>query len=207
VERAISVEPLGAANHFPRAQLLWITGRNAEADRVIDQAMQYWPAHRFVRFARFTILAFTNRPRTALAMLENRETAPQFYTPEAIALWRVSLTALELRKPASIAAARSANLDAATRDPELSNQAVMTLSALGETDAAFEIANALFVVSDSRGDRPPAKSTAWRFTPWLFTPATEALRKDPRFDRLCDESGLTEYWAKRRITPDFRVYG
>jgi hypothetical protein len=81
----------------------------------------------------------------------------------------------------------------------------MTLSALGETDAAFEIANALFVVPDSRGDGPPAKSTAWRFTPWLFTPATEALRKDARFNPLCSESGLTEYWARRGVKPDYQL--
>ena len=205
VERAIETEPLGAANHFPRAQLLWILGRNAEADRVIDQAMQYWPAHRFVRFARFTIFAFTDRPRAALTMLESRETAPQHYSAAAIVLWRISLAALDQRTRASIAAARSANVDAAMRDPQLSNQAIMTLSALGEIDAAFQIANALFVVPSSRGNGPPAKSTAWRFTPWLFTPPTKALRNDPRFVPLCNESGLTEYWAERGIKPDYQL--
>jgi DNA-binding winged helix-turn-helix (wHTH) protein/tetratricopeptide (TPR) repeat protein len=205
VERAIEIEPFGASNHFPRAQLLWILGSTAEADRVIDQAMQYWPAHRFVRFARFTIFAFTDRPRAALAMLESRETAPQQYSPEAIALWRISLAALDLRTPASIEAARDTNLDAAMRNPLLSSQAVLTLSALGEIDAAFQIANALFVVPSSRGNGPPAKSTAWRFTPWLFTPPTKALRKDPRFVPLCNESGLTEYWAKRGIKPDYQL--
>ena len=49
-------------------------------------ATEYWPAHRFVRFARFTIFAFTGRPRAALAMIEKRETAPQNYTPEALGL-------------------------------------------------------------------------------------------------------------------------
>lgn len=206
VERAIAVEPLGAMSHYPRAQLLWITGRTAEADRVIDQAMQNWPDHRFVRFARFTIFAYTKRPRAALAMLESRKTAPQGYSPEAIALWRVSLPALDERTPASIAAASSTNLKAALRNPDLSSQAVMALSALGEIDAAFEIANALFVVPDARGSRPPAKGTAWRFTPWLFTPPTEALRNDPRFKSLCNESGLTEYWARRRVKPDYQAY-
>jgi DNA-binding winged helix-turn-helix (wHTH) protein/tetratricopeptide (TPR) repeat protein len=207
VERSIALDPLGAANHFPRAQLLWITGRTAEADRVIDQAIQNWPDHRFVRFARFTIFAYTNRPRAALAMLESPKTAPQNYSPEAIALWRISLAALDHRTPANVAAARSANLKAAMRDPQLSSQAVMALSALGETDAAFEIANSLFVFQDSHASRPPAKSTAWRFTPWLFTPPTAVLRSDPRFGPICKESGLTEYWAKRGIKPDYQAFG
>ena len=207
VERAIAVEPLGAISHYPRAQLLWITGRTAEADRVIDQAMEHWPDHRFVRFARFTIFAFTNRPRAALAMLESPKTAPQNYSPEAIALWRVSLAALDQRTPANIAAARSANLDAAMRNPQLSSQAVLALSGLGETDAAFEIVNSLFVVPAANPNAPPAKGTAWRFTPWLFTPPTAVLRRDPRFAPICNESGLTEYWAKRRVRPDYRVFG
>jgi len=206
VERAIALEPLGASNHFPRAQLLWILGREAEADRVIDQAMHNWPAHRFVRFARFIIFAFTGRPRAAMAMIASPKTAPQDYSAEQIALWRVSLTALDQRTPASIAAARDANLRAAAgQDPLLTRQAVMVLSALGELDAAFEIANALFVVAGPGGNSRAAKSTAWRFTPWLFTPATAALRKDPRFIPLCDASGLSEYWAKRRIKPDYQL--
>ena len=207
VERSIALDPLGAGNHYPRAQLLWITGRTAEADRVIDQAMQNWPDHRFVRFARLTIFAYTNRPRAALAMLESPKTAPQNYSPEAVALLRVSLSALDQRTPASIAVARSANLKAAMRDPQLSSQAVMALSALGETDAAFEIANSLFVVREADASGPPAKSTAWRFTPWLFTPPTAALRSDPRFGPICNESGLTEYWTRRGIKPDYQVFG
>ena len=72
-------------------------------------------------------------------MIEKPETAPQNYTPEAIALWRVSLPALDQRTPASIAAARRANIDAVQKDLRLTSQAALVLSALGEIDAAFEI--------------------------------------------------------------------
>lgn len=212
IERAIAVEPLAAANNFPRAQLLWILGRNAEADRVIDQAMQYWPDHRFVRFARFTILTYTGRPRAALAMLEKPETRPQIYTPEAVALWRISLAALEQRSPSRIAAARQANLEAARRDPRLSSQAFLVLSELGEVDAAFEVANELFLYrqpvnqrSEAAAKQTPGRSRGWRFAPWLFTPPVAAVRADPRFKALCDGIGLTEYWAKRGIKPDYQL--
>jgi tetratricopeptide (TPR) repeat protein len=209
IDRALAVKPLAAANNYPRAQLLWILGRNAEADRVIDRAMQFWPEHRYVRFARFIIFAFTQRPRAALAMLDAKDTAPQGFSPAAISLWRLSLPALEERSPAARAAAVEANLEAGKRDERLASQAVMTLSALGDADAAFEVVDSLFVVSNAttrgRSVEPPVKSTAWRFAPWLFIPPTALLRADQRFNSLCDAIGLTEYWTKRRITPDYRL--
>lgn len=207
VERSLAIKPLASGSHYPRAQLLWITGRTAEADRVIERAMQYWPRHRFVRFARFIIFAFTNRPRAALAMIEKPETAPQNYSPEAIALWRVSLSALDQRTAASIAAARKANLDAVERDLRLTSQAALVMSALGEIDTAFEIANAFFAVGGPsefpRDAKLPVKSTAWRFAPWLFTPPIAPMRADPRFQTLVEGIGLADYWKARGVTPDY----
>ena len=208
VDRSLTINPLASGSYYPRAQLLWITGHTAEADRVIARAMQYWPNHRFVRFARFIIFAFTDRPRAALAMLEKPETAPQNYSPEAIALWKVSLPALDERTPASIETARRANLDAVKKDLRLTSQATMVMSALGEIDTAFEIVNAFFAVggpgNSRRGVKAPAKSTAWRFAPWLFIPPIAPMRADPRFLQLCDGIGLTDYWKARNVKPDYQ---
>ena len=209
IERAIAIEPLAAGNNFPRAQLLWILGRLAEADRAIDRAMQYWPLHPWVRAARFSIFAYTGRASAALAMLDDDKRRPQEFTPEGIALWRISLKALDQRSPAEVAFAKRANVEAAKQNPRLAIQAVMCLSTFGEIDAAFEIANQLLLfrppatgpaLTDSR--RRPAKSTSWGFTPWLFTPPAASLRIDPRFRSLCDGIGLTEYWRRRGIGPD-----
>ena len=208
VQRALEVAPLAASVHYPLAQLLWINGRNAEADRVIDKALQYWPGHRFVRFARFVILAFTGRPRAALAMLESRDTAPQNFSPRVVAMWRASLAALDDPTPAAVAAARDANVAAARADMGLTHHAVLALSGLGDVDAAFELTNALFVVPGSpemAHAAASARSTAWRFAPWLFIPPTAALRADHRFGPLCDTIGLTDYWRKRGIRPDYQL--
>ena len=210
VERALAIAPLSAGNHYPNAQLLWILGRTAEADRVIDNAIDYWPSHRFVRFARFTIFAFTGRALAAKAMLESPETRPQNYSPAGIALWRINLTALDQRTPSTINAAVKASVQASKQNLHLANQSVLALSGLGEIDAAFEIANALFAVQGATNALPraggqPVKGTAWRFAPWLFTPPTASLRADPRFVAICDAAGLTEYWARRGIKPDYQL--
>lgn len=204
VERATAIAPLAAANHFPRAQLLWIVGRDAEADRVIDRAIQYWPDHPFVRFARFTILAFTGRARAALATLEDPKSRPQSYSAEVLALWRANLPALDRPTPANVAKARVASLESTRRNPQLAAPALLTLSALGEVDAGFEVASAVFAMGGPAGAKR-AKGTAWRFAPWLFTPPLAAMRADPRFGAVCDAAGLSDYWARRRVQPDYRA--
>ena len=207
VERAVAVDPLAAGNQFPRAQLLWIAGRTAEADRVIERARQYWPEHPFVRFAQFTIMAFTGRSSTALAMLENPAARPQHFPAEAMALWRVNLAALDRPTPANVDAARKASMDAAKRNLQLSRFAVLALAALDQIDPAFEIANALFAVGEAppTGTTGPVRGTAWRFAPWLFTPPLAPMRADPRFEPLCNAAGLVEYWSKRRVRPDYQL--
>jgi tetratricopeptide (TPR) repeat protein len=204
VERSIALRPLAAMNNYPLAQLLWINGRVPEADRVIERAMMTWPTHQYVRFARFTILAFTERTTLAREMLQNPKTRPQIYEPVALSLWQTSLAALETPSPANIARVRQAYRIAVTEQPRLANQAVMVLSALGDVDAAYEIANKLLLF---RAGAPgqPSRSTAWRFTPWLFTPPVAAMRADPRFVTLCDGIGLTDYWEKRGVRPDYKI--
>ena len=208
VERAIAVKPMVPANNFPRAQFLWITGRTAEADRVAETAMRYWPDHRYVRFARFLILAFTGRQGVALEMLDSGF-RPQNFSAASVELWRLSLPALE--NPASPARdkARRANVEAASRNPQVTAQAVMTLAELGDTDSAFDAADKLLLfrqavrARDQAALRLPVKSTAWRFTPWLFTPPCRAMRADPRFAELCNGIGLTDYWQSMKIRPDY----
>jgi DNA-binding winged helix-turn-helix (wHTH) protein len=214
VQRAIAVKPLAASNNYPLAQLLWIVGRVPEADRVIDRAMSYWPDHRYVRFARFTIFAYTGRPRAALRMLDSDGTRPQGFSPAAVALYRTSLEALDQPSPANITKARAANREAAKDDPKLARQAVLSLCAMGDVDGAFEVANALLAFWLPHGANAaktptgsPAPSVGWRFTPWLFTPPAAPLRADLRFDALADGTGLTAYWTQRRIKPDYQLYG
>jgi tetratricopeptide (TPR) repeat protein len=205
-ERAVAIAPLVAGNQYPRAQLLWIVGRTAEADRVIERALTLWPSHRFVRFARFTILAFTGRARAALAMLGPGK-APQNFTPAGIDLWRESLPAFFDPSPTTIATARAANRDKAQTDLQLASQAVMTLSVLRDVDGAFQIIDALYAtdVASGASGQEGGTSIAWRFAPWLFVPPVANVRADPRFKALCDSIGLTDYWAKRGIKPDYQL--
>lgn len=209
IERAITLKPLAAAYNYPRAQLLWILGRTAEADRVIDQAIQFWPEHPFVRFARFIILAYTGRAPSALTMLNNDQTRPQSFDPAVTGLWRAVLPALADPTPSKVASARDACVEGGRTDSKLAYHGMMMLSALGQIDDAFSVANDFLLfrnpVAPTIAAAPPVRSTSWRFTPGLFTPPAAAMRADPRFKMLCDGIGLTDYWHKRGVRPDYQL--
>lgn len=207
-ERTMAIEPLAPDHQRRRAMALWIVGRTVEADRVCSRAMELWPSHRLVRLARIMIYAFTGRPEAALAMVEEEEANPILLSSAAASVWRTSLVALDVRTPSAIAAARYANIEESKRTPAVAAWAILALSALGELDAAFDVANGFLlgsgpvIVRSRPGAKEPRFNNGWRNSLGLFTPPAKAMRLDPRFRPLSDGLGLTDYWRRRGIGPD-----
>jgi DNA-binding winged helix-turn-helix (wHTH) protein/tetratricopeptide (TPR) repeat protein len=209
VERALAIEPLTPDHQARRVMRLWTVGRTMDADRASDRAMQLWPSHRLVRLARLMTYAFTGRTGAALAMVEEEEAKPVLLTPATTGVWRVSLAALEKPTGSTIAAARGAIIAGAKETRATASYAISILSALGELDAAFEVANGFLLSRGSVIVQPQAASRGlsantpgWRNTFGLFIPPTKAMRVDPRFKSLADGLGLTDYWRRRGVRPD-----
>lgn len=208
-ERHVRTAPLSPVLLGRRAQKLWIFGRVAAADNVIEQLRVQFPASAWVWSVRFILYAFTDRPAAAREMLEA--------DPKMIAgaaekqMWQACLDALEQRSNGAIANARQACL-AMPQNPGglASGGAVMVLSALGDLDTAFEIANGYLL---GRGKTVRRSETAYGpdvgdalhriDTYWLFMPPCRAMRADRRFLPLCAGVGLVEYWRRRAIQPDY----
>jgi DNA-binding winged helix-turn-helix (wHTH) protein len=206
-ERALTVEPLIPDQWSRRAIRLWVLGRVADADRVIDGAFQLWPSHRMVRLARLMIYAFTDRIAAAMQLIDAETRQPVVLTKATAANWRISLTALETRSKPAIGEALDVNLTTARISPPTAAWSMLILSALGELDAAFDVASGFLL---HRGPLVAARASVeagvnaggWRNTFGLFTPPTKAMRLDGRFSGLADGLGLTSYWAKAGIRPD-----
>jgi tetratricopeptide (TPR) repeat protein len=208
-ERAVALDPLSPVLLFRRGLKLWILGRVPEADLAIDRALQLWPKHPAVWNARLYIFAFTGRAGAALAALDDASQRPERFRKPAIDFWRSSLRALETGSREDVKEAVRINVEAAPKSPYFAAASMMVLSMLNELDSAFAVAEgALLRRGPLIGTLWAGKNTMavydqyWRRTMNLFTPATAAMRADPRFRSLCDGMGMIGYWRKRGIGPD-----
>jgi len=202
------VDPLHARLQYRLVYAQWNLGAIGEADRTADRALQLWPMHSGVWFARLWTLAFTGRPERALAQLEDTAARPALPAP-FVGMLRASLQALSSRTQRDVNQATSAMIAALGNSPSVAVHAVMTLAALGDLDRAFAVAEAYLL---ERG--PLIASVRWREgqvaipdqrrrkTHMLFVPATAPLRRDPRFARLMEDVGLAAYWGAAGVTPD-----
>ena len=207
-ERILALAPLSSPHLVYRSMKLWILGRPSEADKVIDRVRGIWPDDIFAYSVRLMLFALTGRPRAGVAMLDSEP--DRIKSTDRKIQWRIALRALEERSPETIEAARLSFFEAAAKKPWSVNSSVMILSKLGQTDAAFELADGYLLW---RGKIVNSNSTVAkvlndfnrRMTPWLFTPPVAVMRADPRCLRLCEEFGLAGYWHARGVKPDYMI--
>ena len=207
-ERALALEPLSVDYLSKRALKLWIAGRVSEADKVIDQVGALYPTNPWPSWVRFLILALSDRPRAAQAMLDAG--TPMVLEPAEASFWRTCLVALDRPSPETIARARDACINGAKALSAIPGQAVMILTALGEVDTAFDVCNGFLLSRGSivhqggPGSKDAVSDAAARInTQWLFTPPAASMRADSRFLPLCEAMGLGDYWRQRGVKPDY----
>jgi TolB-like protein len=103
------------------------------------------------------------------------------------------LAAATTRAPADIERARGLALTQADQGPVARVYAIAFLSALGNVDDAFVVADG-FDPNVSPDNNPGIL---------LFSPLTASRRRDPRFMRLAARIGLVDYWRTSGHWPDF----
>jgi hypothetical protein len=207
-ERALALAPLSVELLGRRALKLWILGKTGEADKVIDQVRALNPNDPWVWWVRFLILAMTGRAKAAGAMLDGNPTMGGF--PKLATQWQDSLPALDNPTPDNIEKARAACLRGARAASRMVIDGAVIMAALRQVDTAFEIAHGMLlgqgpaVRRDQLSAAETVQDASWRInTQWMWNPATASMRADSRFLPLCKEIGLTEYWRKRGVRPDY----
>lgn len=203
-------EPLHAGHQYRLIYAHWILGRIGDADRTADRALQLWPKHPAVWFARLWVLAFTGRAARARRHLHDAGARPDL-PDEMLATLDTALAALGGDRPADRARTVDRLLAEVSETPSAVVNALLLLNGLGEVDPALAVAQAYYLE-----DGPIMAATRWRAgqmavndqrrrkTHMMFVPVTAPMRADPRFEDLVQRIGLDRYWRDVGVQPDFR---
>ena len=201
IKRAIALD----SGHIDPA-ISWISiaiftgaGQLKEADEAAARGMALFPRHPLSWWHRIYLLMFTGRAAEALVTLRDNDSRPPDQHDDDVNGTILVAEALNSRAARDIDKATVAQLALAKKGERAAENAFMLLAGLGKLDDAFAIARRCYV-------GPAANIPPLRFAPNLFEPACRAMRKDPRFAALMDDMGLTAYWLKAGVKPDYQVY-
>ena len=215
IEDLIARDPLAATFYYKRMYHLWTMGEIAELDRVAARALQLWPNHPAIWSARLWSLRFTDRAEQALRLLEDDAYRPPMPPPALDLLRQTCAVAATVQRGEEVdlemrRRAISLAIAASGRGPAQSVAAIISLCSLEAVPEAFDVAYGYYL-GQGRVIAPLIRGSGdlsitdqhRRVTQPLFIPAARCMRENRRFPRLCDDLGLTAYWQKFGLTPDF----
>ena len=201
--------PLDANMNYGLIYALWFLGRIEEADRAASRALEMWPGHYGVWFARLWLLAGTDRYDRALVQIDDLAARPKL-PPPIIETLRTAISAAYTKQPAAMGAAVDQVMAGVARSVAAVVNGLMLLNHLGATDRAFDLASAYYLEQGPviaavswRPGQPIIRDQRRRKSNMLFTPTAAAMQSDPRFMPLMQQMGLVDYWDKRGVRPDF----
>lgn len=207
--RAVEADPSTPRTRSSLGRTLLAAGRIEEADAVLDEAARLWPRNVSVFFTRYWAFLETGRPRQALALVEDRTLWPAGVPAEDFEIYRRIAIAFAWRDPADIAAALDAVARQVTEGYGYAQNAMLVQAALGDVDAAFRTASAIYLqegaeiaptmFSVTQGQYAGGRRRASHI---LFGPLTSVMRADWRFEPLMQSLGLMDYWRTTGKRPD-----
>jgi TolB-like protein/tetratricopeptide (TPR) repeat protein len=167
-------------------------GKDDAADSALTRALEIAPNNALNQAFRFHMYEWFGRWDEAQRILaDDANRSPLLTQEEDLAAAQAFDQAMATQEPGAIAAARQAEFASVSHDRAHLMIAISHLSALGQVDDAFRLADQ-FPPSADKDD-----------TSVLFTPLNANLRRDPRFIPLAAKLGLVSYWTRSGKWPDF----
>lgn len=190
----IEREPMIPGPYAFAATALSRLGRVQEADALLKEAADRWPANPFIWFSRFDHLLFSGRPGSAAALVMDPESRPSGMDDVAVEPFARLARAVEHRRPADIEAAIADQIRAAQNDVREIAFSAQLFSALGRPDLTFASLERYFLDRGSFGSPSPIGPYTRRYTDHLFSMPMASTRSDRRFAELTSAIGLDAYW-------------
>lgn len=178
-------------------------GRIQDADGLLKEAADRWPANPFIWNARYEHLLFTGRAGSAAALAMDPEARPSGVTDADVEPSLRLARAVEHLRPAEIEAAIRDQHDAATADVRAIPFAAAVFALLGRPDLTFASLDRYLLNRGTFGASSPIGPYTRRYTDQLFSAAVKGLHRDPRFAALTKAIRLDAYWHAARIKPPY----
>ena len=200
-QQVISREPMIPGPYAFAATALSSAGRIQDADHLLKEASDRWPANPFIWSARYRHLMFSGRPGSATALVLDPEARPSGLTDADAQPYLTLARAAEKRRPADIEQAIQFAARIASEDVRSIPNATPIFAMFGRSDLAFASLDRYFLDQGSFGRPAPISPLTRRFTDFLFAQPMAGVRSDARYRELTRLIGLDDYWRHSGTGP------
>lgn len=177
--------------------------RVQEADALLKEAADRWPANPFIWSATYDHLLFSGRPASAAALVMDPEARPSgIGDAEAQSFLRLA-SAVEHRRPDEVGSVIEGLIRIAQSEVRAISSVAPLFALLGRPDLTFASLDRYLLNRGSFGSSSPIGPHTRRFTDSLFSAPMASVRGDPRFRQLTSAIGLDDYWTSLGTSPPY----
>jgi predicted Zn-dependent protease len=184
--------------HFEHMRARYAAGQVQEAEDLVDEGMRRFPRRREYWHTRMRHLILAGRIPEAIAFGSDLQQRPTEFVDPVVDNEILVARALASRSADARRAALERIQQMLRSVPAFLELNATSTVVLGFVDEALAMLEGYYF---GRGQWASAHVDRRR-TGFLFSAATGRLRRDGRFARLVQETGLTDYWHKTRTLPD-----
>ncbi len=183
------------------AMALSNAGRIQEADGLLKEASDRWPANPLVWNARFNHLLFSGRPGSAIALMQDPEARPSGMNDAAAQPYLTVARAAQSRDSSDVKRAIEFAVKVAQQDVRATADAAPIFALFERDDLLRDSLARYFANRGPFGMSSPISAYSRRYTDFLFVPAMARFRTSSAFFELMRDIGLVQYWNAHGITP------